>query len=271
MEQWISDFFQQTLVPWSGRLALAVLIFIFGRWLAQIAVRLLRTALRQATLDKTLIGFVCSIVQALLLLAVVVAALGQLGVDTTALIALVGAAGLAIGLALKDSLANFASGFMLIVFRPFRVGDAVEVAGTSGTVAQIDIFSTKINTFDNKAVFIPNGEIYQGKITNYSANPTRRLDLLVPIDYGDNIVQAKDVLAALVKAHPLTLPDPPPLIAVGSLADNSVDLELRVWTLTENYLELKFSLLEQIKNRFESDGITVPFPQLSVHLNKEAA
>jgi len=271
MEQLVAEFFQDKLMPWSGKLALSVLIFFIGRWLSSAIVKLLRTVLHQATLDETLIGFVCSIARALLLLAVVIAALGQLGVDTTALIALVGAAGLAIGLALKDSLANFAAGFMLIVFRPFRIGDSVEAAGTSGSVDQITIFSTKINTFDNKAVFIPNGEIYQGKIINYSSNPTRRLDLVVSIDYEDDLHKAKKLLQQLVERHELALQDPAPVIAVGALADSSVDLELRVWTLSENFLDLKFSLLEQIKSHFDQDGITLPFPQLNVHLNREAA
>lgn len=257
------------LIPWSVNIGLAILVFLGGRWISKLIGKLIGNVLKRTNLDAMLINFVNSIVQVLLTLVVVVAALGQLGVDTTSLIALVGAAGLAIGLALQDSLKNFAAGVLLIVFRPFKEGDFVEVAGISGVAEQVTIFNTVMRTGDNREVIVPNGAIYSGIITNYNRRPTRRVDMVFGIGYDDDLKKAKEILIDIVTSDPRVLADPEPVIAVSELADSSVNFIVRPWVNTPDYWAAYWAITEQVKLRFDEQGIGIPFPQMDVHIKKE--
>lgn len=256
------------LIPWSIHIAAALAIFIFGRMVAKVIVRVLKKILGKAKMDPILINFISSIVNTLLLLFIIVAALDQLGVDTTSLIALLGAAGLAVGLALQGSLQNFAAGVMMIVFRPFKAGDFVEVAGTAGVVESINIFSTTMRTGDNREIIVPNGAIYSGTITNYSARETRRIDLVFGIGYDADIRKAKEVLQQILDEDSRVLKDPASTIALSELADSSVNFVVRPWVKTADYWNVRFDITEQVKLRFDEHGISIPFPQMDVHMAK---
>ena len=258
------------VIPWAINIFFALVIFIVGRWIARILVKVLKKGLAKADMDPILINFVGSIVSTLLLLFIIIAALNQLGVNTTSLIALLGAAGLAVGLALQGSLQNFAAGVMLIIFRPFKTGDFVEAGGTSGVVEQISIFTTIMRTGDNREVIIPNGAIYSGTITNFSARDTRRIDMVFGIGYDDDIKQAKETLQALLDADDRILKDPAPLIAVGELADSSVNFNVRPWVKSGDYWAVKFDFTEKVKLTFDEKKIGIPYPQMDVHLDKTA-
>jgi len=256
------------LVPWGINIVMAVLIFIVGRMVAKLLIKLLRKILARADMDNILIKFIASIANAILLLFVIIASIDQLGVDTTSLIALLGAAGLAVGLALQGSLQNFAAGVLLIIFRPFREGDFVEAAGVSGVVEHISIFTTILRTGDNREIIVPNGEIYQGTITNYSARDTRRIDMVFGIGYEDDIKKAKEIIRSVLDTDERILKDPAPLIAVSELADSSVNFVVRPWVSSGDYWAVKFELTEQIKLSFDENGISIPYPQMDVHLEK---
>lgn len=262
-------FYTKFIEPWSVKILIALVIFIIGQLIAKIIARILGKVLSHTKLDKILVEFIQSLVNALLLIFVIVAALDQLGVNTNSVIAVLGAAGLAIGLALQGSLQNFAAGFMLLIFRPFKGGDFVEAAGTAGVVEKIGIFSTTLHTGDNKEVIIPNSAIYSSNIINYSKRPTRRIDMIFSIGYGDDIRNARDVIATILKEEPRILPEPEPLIAVGELGANSVNFFVRPWVKTDDYWDVKFALTEKIKIAFDANGITIPFPQMDVHWNKQ--
>jgi small conductance mechanosensitive channel len=256
------------IIPWGINIALALVIFIIGRMIASIIVSLVEKLLAKAKMEQILINFISSIVSAALTLFIIVAALDQLGVDTTSLIALMGAAGLAVGLALQGSLQNFAAGVMLIIFRPFKAGDFVDAGGTSGTVETIKIFSTVLKTPDNREVIIPNGSIYGGTITNFSARATRRIDMVFGIGYGDDIRKAKDVIKGILESDERILKDPEPLIAVGELGDNSVNFNVRPWVNSGDYWAVLFDLNERVKLAFDEKGISIPYPQMDVHMDK---
>ena len=256
------------VIPWGLNIIFALLIFIIGKFLVNLITRIVRKLLVKAQVDNILVNFISSIVKSLLLLFVVIASLNQLGVDTTSLIALIGAAGLAIGLALQGSLQNLASGVMLIVFRPFKDGDYVEAGGTAGIVEQIGIFTTMMRTGDNKEVIVPNGQIFSGIITNYSKRDTRRVDMVFGIGYDDDIRKAKDIIVGIVEADERILKDPAPLIAVGELADSSVNFNVRPWVKSGDYWGVYFDLNEKIKLAFDENGVSIPFPQMDVHLQK---
>ena len=262
-------FYSKYIAPWSIKILIALIIFLIGQMVAKIIARVLGKVLSHTKLDKILVEFIQSLVNALLLVFVIVAALDQLGVNTNSVIAVLGAAGLAIGLALQGSLQNFAAGFMLLIFRPFKSGDFVEAAGTAGVIEKIGIFSTTMHTGDNKEVIIPNGSIYSSNIINYSKRPTRRIDMIFSIGYGDDIRVARDVMAEIIKAEPRILPEPDPLIAVGELGASSVNFYVRPWVKTEDYWDVKYSLTEKIKIAFDEKGITIPFPQMDIHWNKQ--
>lgn len=264
-------FYSKFIAPWSVKILIALVIFIIGQLIAKIIAGILGKVLRHTKLDKILVEFIQSLVNALLLIFVIVAALDQLGVNTNSVIAVLGAAGLAIGLALQGSLQNFAAGFMLLIFRPFKGGDFVEAAGTAGVIEKIGIFSTTLLTGDNKEVIIPNSAIYSSNIINYSKRPTRRVDMIFSIGYGDDIRAARDVIAAILKQESRILPEPEPLIAVGELGANSVNFFVRPWVKTEDYWDVKFALTEKIKIAFDANGITIPFPQMDIHWNKQRA
>lgn len=264
----MTHFLQTYLIPWGINIVTAALIFIIGLLVVKLLIHLLGKALSRTKLDLILIEFIQAIAKALLLIFVIVAALDRLGVDTTSLIAVLGAAGLAIGLALQGSLQNFAAGFMLLMFRPFRAGDYVEAAGTAGMVEKISIFSTILRTPDNKEVTVPNGSIYKDNITNYSARDTRRVDMIFNISYGDDIKKAREIISAALKADERILPEPEPTIVVGALGDSSVDFWVRPWVNTSDYWPVKWDLTEEIKIAFDEGGITIPFPQMDLHLDK---
>lgn len=258
------------LVPWGTNIGLAIIVFLLGKWLARVVTGGISKFMGKAHLDPMLISFLCNIVNAVLMVVVVVAALSQLGIETTSLVALLGAAGIAVGLALKDSLAHFASGVMIILFRPFKAGDFIEVAGTGGTVMNISVFSTELKTPDARQVIVPNGSVYGSNVVNYSAMPTRRIDLTVGISYDSDMKKAKEVIMDVVKAHPSVLADPEPLVAVAELADSSVNLVIRPWVNTPDLWPTRFALIEQIKEALDANDITIPFPQMDVHLDRPA-
>lgn len=262
--------YSKYIVPWSLKILLAVVIFVIGQLVAKVIVKILGKLLSHTKLEKILVDFIKSLVNALLLVFVIVATLDQLGVNTNSVIAVLGAAGLAIGLALQGSLQNFAAGFMLLIFRPFKAGDFVEAAGVAGSIEKIGIFSTTMHTGDNKEVIIPNGAIYSSNIINYSKRPTRRVDMIFSIGYGDDIRVARDVIASIIKEDARILAEPEPLIAVGELGANSVNLFVRPWVKTEDYWDVKYSVTEKVKVAFDANGITIPFPQMDIHWNKPA-
>ncbi|MCP8897891.1 mechanosensitive ion channel family protein [Gilvimarinus xylanilyticus] len=266
----MNEFAQNHVIPWGINIVTALLIFIVGKIVVKILVGIIGKLLKRTNLDNILVEFIQAIANALLLIVVIIAALDQLGVDTTSLIALIGAAGLAIGLALQGSLQNFASGFLLLVFRPFTAGDYIEAGGTAGVVKTIGIFTTILNSPDNREITVPNGAIYSGNITNYSALPTRRVDLVFGISYDDDIKKAKEIMERVVKADERVLPDPEPQIAVSELADSSVNFVVRPWVNSADYWGVKFDLTENIKLAFDENGISIPFPQMDVHMDKPA-
>jgi small conductance mechanosensitive channel len=253
------------LIPWGINIVMALAIFIIGKMVVNTLTSVLSKVLSKSKMDDILVNFVTSIIRTILLLFVVIAALDRLGVDTTSLIALLGAAGLAVGLALQGSLQNFASGVMLIVFRPFKAGDFVEVAGTAGVVETISIFSSTMRTGDNREIIIPNGSIYGGTITNFSARDTRRIDMTFGIGYDDDIKKAKELLEAIVTADERVLPEPKTVIAVSELANSSVNFVVRPWVKTGDYWAVKWDLTEQVKLQFDQAGISIPYPQMDVH------
>lgn len=263
MEDWM---FSEILIAWGLKLVAAALILLIGNWLAKKLSAFFVVVMDRHDVDITLTKFLRNIVYYALLTAVVIAAAGQLGINTTSFLTVVGAAGLAIGLALKDSLANFSAGVMLIFFRPFKVGDVVTVAGETGAVEEITIFNTVMNTADNQRKIIPNSIVSSGTITNITANSTRRIDMVFGIGYDDNIKGAEQILLELVQKEPKVLSDPPVTVAVSELADSSVNFVVRPWVNTEDYWDVKFSLTEKIKLAFDEAGISIPYPQQDVHM-----
>ena len=253
------------IVPWAIDFSLALAIFVLGRMVVKLVVRFVRRLLKHADTDQILADFICSIANVLLLLVVVIAAVDQLGVETTSMVALVGAAGLAIGLALQGALQNFAAGVMLVVFRPFDRGDYVEIVGASGVVEEITIFNTRLRTADNRTIIVPNGPIFNGTITNNSTQDTRRVDMVFGIGYDDDIKQAKDIIERLLQDDERVLKNPAPLVAVAELADSSVNFAVRPWVASGDYSGVRYDLNEKIKLSFDSVGISIPYPQLEIH------
>lgn len=263
-----SDEFIPMLTEWGMKLILALAIFIIGRWVAKIITRAFRRAINRESIDDTLEDFLGNILYAILMVAVVLAAVDTLGVNITSLLAIVGAAGLAIGLALKDSLGNFAAGVMLIIFRPFTKGDFVEVAGTSGSVDEVRIFNTILTTPDNKQITLPNALITADPITNYSALEQRRVDLVFGVGYDDDLKVAREVLTRICKEHDKVLDEPATQVWVSELADSSVNFNVRPWVKTADYWGVYGDLLETAKVELEAAGCSIPYPQSDVHLHK---
>ncbi|HIP07886.1 MAG TPA: mechanosensitive ion channel [Mariprofundaceae bacterium] len=253
------------VVPWAIQIGMAIAIFIIGRIVAGIIVNIVRKLLEKAGTDEMLTNFVCSISKAVLMLFIIIAALNQLGVDTTSFIALIGAAGLAIGLSLQSTLQNFAAGVMLILFKPFKLGDFVEAGGSTGVVEKITIFSTIMKTGDNREVIVPNGAIYGGTITNNSARDTRRIDMVFGIGYDDDIKKAKELLNEILAADERILKEPAPLVAVAELADSSVNFNVRPWVKSGDYWGVLFDVTETVKLTFDENKISIPYPQMDVH------
>ena len=258
----------ELLLPWAVKLGLAALIFVVGRWIAKMAANGIDKIMKKAGIDATLTRFLHNVVYSALLIAVIIAAVDQLGIKTTPFLAILGAAGLAVGLALQSSLANFSSGVMLILFHPFKVGDFVEAGGTTGTVELINVFNTVMKTGDNREIIVPNAQIFGGTITNFSARATRRIDLVIGISYDDNIAKAKQIIENILSADERILKEPAPVILVLELGASSVDLAVRPWVRKENYSATRSDLLENIKTSLEDGGCSLPYPQQDVHLYK---
>jgi small conductance mechanosensitive channel len=266
----IQQLFETYVLPWGINIVLALAIFIIGKMVVKILVNVAKKVMAKAKVDTILVNFIASIINSILLLFVVIAALDQLGVETTSLIALIGAAGLAVGLALQGTLQNLASGVMLIIFRPFNDGDFVEAAGVSGVIEEIGIFTTTMRSGDNREIIIPNGEIFGGTITNYSKRATRRVDMVFGIGYNDDIKKAKDLLHKILSEDDRILKDPEPLVAVAELADSSVNFNVRPWCKTGDYWNVYFDIHEKVKLTFDAEGISIPYPQMDIHQDKAA-
>jgi len=262
--------YQDMALAWAAaygaQLLLAGLIFALGLWISRWVRALIRRALEHRRVDPLLVEFVGSLVYYVLLVAVALAAVSRIGIDTTSFLAVAGTMGLAIGLAMKDNLSNFSSGVVLILFRPFTLGDYIEVAGTAGTVKSISLSSTILSTPDNQKIIVPNNKITGEIIRNVTANDTRRIDMLIGIGYGDDIAKAKQVVANLLAADPRVMTEPMPQIAVAELADSSVNLVVRPWVATGDYWSVRFDLTERIKLALDENGISIPFPQRDVHM-----
>ena len=262
-----AEFVEQNLVPYTFNIITALVIFVVGRWLVKRIATLLETGLKRR-MDDTVATFLARVAHIALLAFVIIAAVDRLGVQTASLIALFGAAGLAVGLALNNSLANFAAGVMLLILRPFKVGDYVEAGGTAGTIREIRIFSTLMTSPDNKVILVPNGAIMGSNIINYSTMPTRRVDLVFGVSYDADLSKVKDAIKAVLAADERILADPAPNIAVSELADSSVNLIVRPWVNSADYWGVYWGTIEAVKRKFDEVGITIPFPQMDVHLDK---
>ena len=261
----------RNFVETHGSIALKALVILVVGWLvAKFLKALVRKLMVRSGVDPTLIGFCASITYIGLMALVVITALGKLGVPTGSFIAVIGAAGLAIGFALQGSLGNFAAGVLLIVFRPFKVGDFIEAGGTSGTVEELQVFATTLNTPDNKAITVPNAAITGGNIINYSAKPIRRVDLVFGVGYGDDIKRGKEVINSILTKDDRILKEPEPTIAVSELADSSVNIVVRPWVKTADYWGVFFDITEAVKLEFDAQGITIPYPQQDVHMHEAA-
>ena len=247
-------------------LLMALAILIVGRQLVKLILRLITVALEKSKVEDTVRIFVTNLLNTLLMILVFIAAINQLGIETTSIIAVLGAAGLAIGLALQGSLSNFAAGILIVIYRPYKVGDYIEAGNHAGTVKDIQIFSTVLKTPDNKIVVVPNGSIMNGSIVNYSDQDTRRVDLIISCSYEDDIDKVRSVLEGILKKEKRILKDPKPQIAVAELADSSVNFIFRPWVKRTDYLPVYYSLLEEVKKRFDKEGISIPYPQSDVHI-----
>jgi small conductance mechanosensitive channel len=261
-KSFIPDNIVDIAIGYSISFVFALLIFFIGKWISKSVVKILGKTLRKVGgVDETLVKFLENIVYYTLLTVVIIAALNKLGIATTSFLAILGAAGLAVGLALKDSLGNFASGVMIVLFKPFKAGDSVVAGGASGTVTEVTIFNTVFLTADNQKIIVPNSSITSGSITNVNANDTRRVDIVVAISYEDSIKNTKDVLTNIINSNPKVLKDKGFGISVTDLAETSVKLGVNVWAKSSDYGSLKAELLEEIKIKFDEVGITIPYPK----------
>ena len=261
----------EMVMLYAPKVVLAIIVLIVGLWLINRLVKLIDKAMQRRNTEPTLARFVENLVGIGLKVLLFISVASMVGIATTSFIAVLGAAGLAIGLALQGSLANFAGGAIILMFRPYKVGDYIQAQGVAGTVKEIQIFNTILNTPDNVRIIVPNGSLSSGIITNYSAEPTRRVDFVFGIGYEDDIAKAKQVIEELLKADERTFADPAPQIVVSNLGESSVDITVRVWAKASDYWGLKFDLTEQVKIAFDRDGISIPFPQRDVHLYQQSA
>jgi small conductance mechanosensitive channel len=254
-----------TYVP---QLAFAIVVLLIGLWVIKRVIKLMHKGMERSSTEPTLAKFLGNLVSIGLKALLLISVASMVGIETTSFIAILGAAGLAVGLALQGTLANFAGGVLILLFRPFKVGDFVEAQGVMGTVAEIEIFNTVIKTGDNKRIIVPNGAVSNGIITNFSAEATRRVDFVFGIGYGDDIAKAKGILQRLVEEESRSLSDPAPMIVVSELADSSVNFTVRVWVNAADYWGVYFDLTEKVKLTFDQEGISIPFPQSDVHVHQ---
>ncbi|MEJ2130251.1 MAG: mechanosensitive ion channel [Gammaproteobacteria bacterium] len=251
-------------------LILAIVTLLVGLWIINRVVRMTERVLIARSVEETLTRFLSSVASIGLKALLLISVASMIGIATTSFIAVLGAAGLAVGLALQGSLANFAGGVLILLFRPFRVGDVIDAQGVVGTVAEIQIFNTVVKTFDNRVVIVPNGTLSNGIITNVSREATRRVDMTFGIGYGDDLQKAKDLLIRMVEQDPRVLDEPAPLVAVSELGDSSVNFVVRAWVNASDYWGLFFDMQERTKQTFDVEGISIPFPQTDVHLHRAA-
>ena len=248
-------------------LCIALSILIVGRQVVKMLIKVISPALERSNTEDTVRIFVTNLLNTLLMIVVFIAAINQLGIQTTSIIAVLGAAGLAIGLALQGSLSNFAAGILIVIYRPYKVGDYIQADNHLGTVDDIQIFSTVLKTPDNKLVIVPNGSIMNGSIVNFSNQDKRRVDIIASCSYEDDIDKVKSVLADILSRDDRILNEPKPRIAVSELADSSVNFIVRPWVKNSDYIDVYYSLLEEIKKRFDQEGIAIPYPQTDVHIH----
>ncbi|WP_019616410.1 mechanosensitive ion channel domain-containing protein [Psychromonas ossibalaenae] len=266
--EWVTNN-QGLLIEYGMNIISAVLTLLLGLFAARLISGGFHKVLTKRNLDSTIVDFVSHMTRYVIIAFVVIAALSRIGVQTTSFIALIGAAGLAIGLALQGSLSNFASGVLIIVLRPFKAGEYIEAAGIAGNVESVQIFATTLTTVDNKYVVVPNSAILGGNIINYSRKPTRRIDLMIGVSYSADLAKTKAVLEKVVKENSNVLSDPAPQIAVAELGDSSVNLVVRPWVKSELYWDIRFELMEAIKIGLDAEGIEIPFPQMDIHMDKQ--
>jgi small conductance mechanosensitive channel len=264
-----SDKAIELLMTYAPKLVLAIITLIIGLWIIGTVVNVTRKALGKSKTDKTLLPFITSLISWILKILLFISVASMIGIATTSFVAILGAAGLAVGLALQGSLANFAGGVLILIFKPYNVGDLVEAQGHLGVVKEVQIFNTIILTPNNKRVIIPNGAMSNGSITNYSAEGQLRVDLVIGIAYESDIPKAKSLLLNMLKEDPRVLKEPAPLVAVSELADSSVNLVVRPWCDFSNYWSVYFDTTEKAKHVLEENGITIPFPQRDVHLSQQ--
>lgn len=249
----------------------AILIFVIGKWAVKKLTAISKSLMTKANVDKTLVEFSESLIYFALLLMVILASINALGINTTSFVAIFAAAGLAVGLALQGSLSNIGGAVLIIIFRPFQVGDFVEAGGATGTVEDINLFSTIIAPLDNRTIIVPNGAIVSGNITNFSKKPNRRVDHVFGIGYGDDLKLAKETLIQIMAEDDRILTEPAPFVGVGELGDNSVNFTFRAWVVTADYWDVHFDMLEKVKLTFDEKGISIPYPQMDVHVTKDNA
>ena len=266
-EKIIADMMDMALL-YGPKLVGAIFVWIIGAWIIKAINMGLSRMLDKGKIDPTLKPFIKSLLGALLKVLLAITVLSMIGIEMTSFIAILGAAGLAIGMALSGTLQNFAGGVIILIFKPYRIGDFVEAQGYTGTVSEIQIFNTILKTPDNKTIIIPNGGLSTGSLTNYSTEPTRRVDWTFGIGYGDDIDQAKALMLELCKADERILQDPEPFVEVSALADSSVNFAVRAWVKSEDYWDVFFAMNGNIYKAFNQQGINIPFPQMDVHLHK---
>jgi small conductance mechanosensitive channel len=264
-----TDMIVAMIIQYTPALLLAIAVLVLGLWIINRMVHVLGKGMERSNTEPTLARFLKSLISITLKALLLISVAQMVGIATTSFIAVLGAAGLAVGLALQGSLANFAGGVLVLMFKPFKVGDYIEAQGVGGTVNEIQILHTVLSTPDNKHIIIPNGAISNGIITNYSTEPTRRVDFVFGIGYGDDIGKARDVIAEIIETDQRTFDDPQPQIVVSNLGESSVDITVRVWANAADYWGLKFDLTERVKLAFDAQGISIPFPQRDVHLFRE--
>jgi small conductance mechanosensitive channel len=256
-------------ITYGMKLIVSIIIFVIGKWVAKALSNATEKLMTRGKIDFTLVKFAGNIVYVLLLAVVIMAAISNLGIQTTSFVALLGAVGLAVGLALQGSLANVGAAVLIILFRPFRVGDLIQAAGTLGTVEEVSMFSTILGTLDGKTIIIPNSAVIGGTITNFSLKATKRVDLTFGIGYDDDLRAAKSLLEGIASGDPLVLTEPAPMVAVSELGDNSVNFTYRVWVNTPDYWTVYFGTIEKVKLAFDDNGISIPYPQMDVHLDQQ--
>jgi len=269
----IKDFLENTdivgiLTNGAINLLFAIAIFVIGKWVARRVQHALESLLRKREVDTVLVDFLGTIAFTLIFIAAIIAAVDMLGIPATSFMAILGAAGLAIGLALKDSLSNFASGVMLVLFRPFTKGDFVDAGGILGTVEEIHLVSTILTTPDNKKIIVPNALMYTSAITNYTANDTRRVDMVIGVGYGDDLKVAAKVLNKICQEHPKVMAEPATKIFINNLGESSVDFVVRPWAKSEDYWDVLADILETSKVELEAAGCNIPYPQRDIHLHQ---